>query len=265
MIYKNNKGQEVTVICQQGRYFKVSTRKGNTFNVRKDKLLSGEFKIKDEPSVCLVGYVGYGKYKTKVSGKRTKYYEVWRGIIRRCYDESCSRYKNYGGKGVKVCEDWLDFQNFAEWYNLCEDYLPNIKGERFFVDKDILGGNVYSPENCLTVPYYLNNLFKGIEVKGYKIGKSHRATIGVLGKNYQIPDLIDSENIDEVLSYYRKEIITEIITCLVANNIVSPKTFTAPIFKSEVDVPARNHVTRCEIIKEDSMKKLRKRVEDWIK
>ena len=39
------------------------------------------------PSVYNKGYLGEGKYKTKVNGNRTKEYEIWKGVLRRCFSE----------------------------------------------------------------------------------------------------------------------------------------------------------------------------------
>lgn len=108
------------------------------------------------PVIYGVGFLGDGKYVAKVGNKQhTPAYEVWRGIIRRCYDvnfDSC--YSRYGGAGIIVIKDWHNFQNFAEWYyNGCAK-LPDISLE---VDKDLNGGKIYSPDNCVLLPYKLNN------------------------------------------------------------------------------------------------------------
>jgi hypothetical protein len=57
-----------------------------------------------------------------------------------------------------VCEDWLNFQNFASWYD--ENYYE-IDGEKMQLDKDILikGNKVYSSNTCVFTPKRINNLF----------------------------------------------------------------------------------------------------------
>lgn len=37
---------------------------------------------------------------------------IWRGMKRRCFAPKCSAYKYYGGRGITVCEHWLEFANF---------------------------------------------------------------------------------------------------------------------------------------------------------
>ena len=65
-------------------------------------------------------------------------------------------------KGVEVCEEWYNFQNFAEW---CETQkflnAKDVKGKSYQLDKDILvkGNKIYSPDTCCFVPPEINSLF----------------------------------------------------------------------------------------------------------
>ena len=45
---------------------------------------------------------------------RTNSYHSWKAMIRRCYNPNCHAYKNYGGKGIKVCNRWQNVRNFYE-------------------------------------------------------------------------------------------------------------------------------------------------------
>lgn len=99
-------------------------------------------------------YNSGGKYKTRIKGVKTHSYAVWRGMIRRCYKEEMQdKHPTY--IGCFVCDEWHDFQVFAEWvdnqkYGSCGYQL----------DKDILvsGNRVYSPEACCFIPSELNTL-----------------------------------------------------------------------------------------------------------
>ena len=71
-----------------------------------------------------------------------KFYHIWKGILRRCNNPKNKDYKNYGGRGIVVCEDWQDVRNFIAW---CEVTHPNIEG--YSIDR-IDNDNGYSPENC---------------------------------------------------------------------------------------------------------------------
>lgn len=85
--------------------------------------------------------------------KYSKAYDLWRGIIRRCYDESIlDKHPTY--RGCSICEEWKRFSAFASWCN--KNYING-----WHLDKDILvkGNKVYSPETCCFVPQEINKLF----------------------------------------------------------------------------------------------------------
>lgn len=43
------------------------------------------------------------------------WYNSWRGMMSRCYRKKDASYKSYGGRGIKVCEEWHDIRNFEKW------------------------------------------------------------------------------------------------------------------------------------------------------
>lgn len=107
-------------------------------------------------SICNKGFVGEGKYKVCVNGKKTKSYDSWKSMLTRAYSEkSQERLPTY--KGCTVAEEWCNFQNFAEWFE--QNWKPFMEG--WHLDKDILvkGNKVYSPETCAIVPSDINYLF----------------------------------------------------------------------------------------------------------
>lgn len=126
------------------------TRKTSTKSIK-----LGTVKDLIKPSLCGVGFIGDGHFKSKVNGKDSKPYTVWRGMIRRCYDESARGYKYYGAVGVFVCSEWHNFQNFAKWYtNNYKDLSKNYE-----VDKDTkspVGNKSYSPETCILITHKAN-------------------------------------------------------------------------------------------------------------
>ena len=104
------------------------------------------------------GYFGEGKYKSRdENGNKTKCYDTWRHMLTRCYNKKYKE-KHPTYNDTTICEEWLCFQNFAEWY---EDNYYEIEGERMHLDKDILFKNnkIYSPETCVFVPQRINELF----------------------------------------------------------------------------------------------------------
>jgi hypothetical protein len=76
--------------------------------------------------------ITHGKSKTRI-------YAIWIGMKNRCFNPLCGDYKAYGGRGITVCERWLDFANF---YDDMGDPPPKMSLDRINND-----GN-YSPENC---------------------------------------------------------------------------------------------------------------------
>ena len=122
-----------------------------------DNCRKGKVKNCYHPSVCSVGYVGEGKYKSQINGKKTNEYKEWCSMLRRCYNEKCQN-KRHTYKDVMVDEYFHNFQNFGEWFD--ENYYE-IEGEIMDLDKDILckGNKIYAPDKCIFVPQRINSLF----------------------------------------------------------------------------------------------------------
>ena len=77
-------------------------------------------------------------------------YSKWLGMKRRCYDVHNSRYENYGGRGIKICEEWLySFKAFYEWS------MKNGWEEGLQIDRIDNDGN-YEPSNCRYVSLKVN-------------------------------------------------------------------------------------------------------------
>ena len=66
---------------------------------------------------------------------------IWRAMLHRCYKETDEHYDYYGGRGIKVCDDWHDFETFQKWA-LANGYADNLTVDRLDGNKD------YCPENC---------------------------------------------------------------------------------------------------------------------
>lgn len=95
-----------------------------------------------------------GKYKSKNHSIHTKEYLVWRTMISRCYNpDYLEKHPTY--EKCEVCEEWLYFQDFAEWFH--KNYYK-VDNEIVDLDKDFLcilnnyEDKIYSPETCIFVP-----------------------------------------------------------------------------------------------------------------
>ena len=124
-----------------------------TSNRKYSEFKKGNIKCPYEPRACGIGYHGIGPYKIiKNDNKQI----IWNNMISRCYKNNLN--KNITYQECTVCEEWHDFQNFAQWYD--ENYYE-IPNEEMFLDKDILvkGNKEYGPDTCIFVPRKINNLF----------------------------------------------------------------------------------------------------------
>lgn len=101
----------------------------------------------------------------------TRLYSIYCGMISRCYSPSVGEaYKNYGGRGIKVCEEWRkSFYAFKEWA-LSHGYTDELTLDRIDVNGD------YCPKNCrwATRIQQANNTRKNIKLT-YQ-GETHTAT-----------------------------------------------------------------------------------------
>lgn len=86
----------------------------------------------------------------------TRLHTIWKNMKQRCYNPKRNRYQWYGGKGIKVCDEWLSFAPFADW-SLANGYTDDLVLDREDSDKD------YCPENCQWVTVVENSRKATIE------------------------------------------------------------------------------------------------------
>ena len=107
--------------------------------VTRDHLISGGTRscgcLHDEVSIQKC----YDRAKHNMAG--TRIYHLWAGMRARCENEKFKFYFRYGGRGIKVCDEWKDFVNFYEWAK-SNGYRDDLSIDR--IDNN---GN-YEPSNC---------------------------------------------------------------------------------------------------------------------
>ena len=73
-------------------------------------------------------------------GQETSEYRAWQNMKDRCQNPAYRGYKNYGGRGIKVCTRWQNFRNFFE-------DMGKKPGPEYSIDRIDNNGN-YEPVNC---------------------------------------------------------------------------------------------------------------------
>lgn len=111
---------------------------GNIIKASSSKLISGEYKS------C--GCMKKERLKPYQQGTHhmtnTRLYRIWNGMKNRCYVPSQTKYEQYGGRGITVCDEWKNsFENFYKWA-MENGYRDDLSIDR--IDGD---GN-YEPGNC---------------------------------------------------------------------------------------------------------------------
>lgn len=86
------------------------------------------------------------KHGAAVGGGATGAYRSYRAMTHRCYQESNVGYKDYGGRGITVCDRWMGADGF-------QNFLSDMgeRGEGMSLERHDVGGN-YEPLNCLWIP-----------------------------------------------------------------------------------------------------------------
>lgn len=118
---------------------------GNTVVVRRDGLTTGH-------TTSCGCYRDSGESRIRHGMTNTRLHRIWNAMKQRCSNPNFKQFKDYGGRGIKVCKEWSTkhgFDVFAEWA-LSHGYRDDLEIDRIDNDKG------YSPDNCRWVTHKEN-------------------------------------------------------------------------------------------------------------
>lgn len=113
----------------------------------------------------------------------SRLYNVWCAMKRRCLNPNVPEYPLYGGRGIKICDEWMEYPNFYNW-SYETGYDPNAPRGQCTLDRiDVNKG--YCPENCrwVTQQEQMNN----VRYNHYETYNGETHTIAEWARIYNIP------------------------------------------------------------------------------
>ena len=158
---------------------------GNTKEVRRACLVKGETKS----CGCLNSELSkkrMTKNMTKHGYYGTRLYRIWHQMKDRCYNRNAKHYSDYGGRGIRICDEWVDNPKaFIEW-SLSHGYSDELTIDRTDNDKG------YSPDNC-----------RWVTGAKQQTNKRNNVMITFLGKTQCVAEWARELHINQQLIYGR--------------------------------------------------------------
>jgi hypothetical protein len=125
--------------------------------------------------------------RTRTHGMtKTRLYSVWDKIKRRCLLENEPEFFQYGGRGIKVCNDWLGEEGFINFYNwaIANGYNEDASRGECTIDRIDVNGN-YEPSNC-----------RWVDMKKQSRNKRNTFYVFVDGKKVSLSEICEQKGID---------------------------------------------------------------------
>lgn len=140
------------------------------------------------------------KHPYKIGGKRSRLYSTWINMKQRCTNPNDKNYKNYGGRGIMVCDEWLSYDNFYEWA-VSQGFDESVDRKFQSIDRiDVNKG--YSPDNCRIATMLIQ-------------GRNRRNNVILNGKC--ISQIADEAGIDDSTFRYRLKKVKNVEKAILGN------------------------------------------------
>lgn len=121
-----------------------------------------------------------GKVNKTHGLRKTRIYNIWSHIKDRCYNSNCKSYKNYGGRGITICDEWRnDFKAFYDWA------IGNGYNNTLTIDRIDVNGN-YEPTNC-----------RWVDMKTQQRNRRNNAIVEYQGKKMCITEASEVSKLSE--------------------------------------------------------------------
>lgn len=127
---------------------------------------------------------------------KTRMYRLWKSMRTRCNNPNSISYKNYGGRGIKICDEWNDFEKFYMWA-VNNGYSDDLTIER------INCNGMYEPNNCKWIPRNeqalnrrntLRLMYNGEEITPVKLSRITGISINTIYCAHKERGIIDFSN-----------------------------------------------------------------------
>lgn len=165
------------------------------------KTIDGVYENKifpDSPTVCGVGYSDRNLPQNNQNPNEFEnlIYKNWYDMIYRCYNPKSPQYKYYGKLGVKVCDEWLTYENYRKDIEKLPRWVEKLRNPKEFqLDKDYFKANYYSPDTCVFLSRAENIMYTGS--KNYLVKSENTAQF-----------FLTHSQIAEYLGFTRKSVST---------------------------------------------------------
>ena len=144
----------------------------------------------------------YSTDKAKIIWNNKRIFKIYQGMIQRCYNPNNKNFTDYGGKGIGICEDWLNNPKSFEDWAISNGYENDLTIDRIDSNKN------YCPDNCQWIALEENSRRANanfIEVDGKTLSGTQWAETLNFGQN-TINKLIRKYPLNKVKELIRRRI-----------------------------------------------------------